>query len=295
MASEQFGVPVEQIQFTELESKHSLLGGLFGKKEVRVKASFEPAVVEVPEETEVPISEKSAEPSDTAERDLTQDEQVQAGLDYLENILKELDPDVTYTVYTDETLHIELVGERAGSLIGRRGETLDALQYLLSMIVNRGDREYLRLTVDTCGYREKRKKALQDLATRMSKSVLRTGRNFTLEPMNPYERRIIHSTISEIEGVSSHSIGEEPNRRVVISSDHPVERSDRSSGGRQRSGHGGRDRDRRGGSRQGGAKRTVGEGGMRRIDLSTSFEKDYKRPKPEDALNTGVYGKIDVD
>ena len=113
-----------------------------------------------------------------------------------------------------------------------------------------------------------------ELAKKISKSVLRTGRSTTLEPMNPYERRIIHSAVSEIEGVTSHSTGEEPYRKVIISSTNP-----RKSGERR----GKNDRDRR---------RRNPEG-PRKLDLATSFEKDYKRPKPEDELNAGLYGKIE--
>ena len=175
------------------------------------------------------------------------------------------------------------------------------------MVANRGDKDYVRLTIDTCGYRDKRRKALQELASRISKSVLRTGRSVALEPMNPYERRIIHSTVTAIEGVSSHSSGEEPNRKVIITNDSAPEykRDDRNARGfreggkrfdrndrndRGRGGKGRRDRNDRGERRD---RRPSGEG-PRKLDLSTSFEKDYKRPKPEDSLNAGVYGKIDI-
>ena len=171
-----------------------------------------------------------------------------------------------------------------------------------SMVANRGDKDYVRLTIDTCGYREKRRKALQDLAQRISKSVLRTGRSVALEPMNPYERRIIHSAVTEIEGVSSHSSGEEPNRKVIITNDSaPDYKKDDKNARGFRSGNGRFDRnDRKGGRPQRNHdrrdrrdRRPSGEG-PRKLDLSTSFEKDYKRPKPEDSLNAGVYGKIDI-
>lgn len=112
--------------------------------------------------------------------------------------------------------YINIVGEGLGMVIGRRGETLDAIQYLAGLVANRGEGEYLRLTVDCGDYRLKRKGTLEDLAKKLASQVLRTNISKTLEPMNPFERRIIHATVSEIEGVSSSSIGEEPNRRVVI-------------------------------------------------------------------------------
>ena len=193
---------------------------------------------------------------------------------------------------------------RLQRLTARQGDTLDALQYLTSMVANRGDKDYVRLTIDTCGYREKRRKALQELASRICKSVLRTGRSVALEPMNPYERRIIHSTVTAIEGVSSHSSGEEPNRKVIITNDSAPEfkRDDRNARGfreggkrfdrndRGRNGKGRHDRNDRGERRE----RRPNTDGPRKLDLSTSFEKDYKRPKPEDSLNAGVYGKIDI-
>ena len=123
----------------------------------------------------------------------------------------------------------------------------------------------------------------------MAKSVLRTGRSQPLEPMNPYERRVIHSAISNIEGVSSRSVGEEPYRKIIISSNNP-----RRSGGRRddRRG-GGRRNDRRNGGERRNRDREVNME-RRSVDLSTSFEKDYKRPKPEDSIEGCLYGKIEL-
>ena len=327
-AADAFGAPASEVSVKVLEEpKRSLLGGLFGKKdEYRIEASYTPAAADEPEteaaaepvmtaepvEAPAPaVPEPAAETMDAnAENDEKSEispevllEKMQAGAAYLEQILDKLAPGVKCEGRLENGISFELTGENAGSLIGRRGDTLDALQSLTSMIANRGDREYVRLTIDTCGYREKRRKALQELAQRISKSVLRTGRSIALEPMNPYERRIIHSAVTEIEGVSSHSTGEEPNRKVIITNDSAPAykrddknaRSFRSGGGKfdrgdrgdRKGGRGGRrnDRDRR-------ERRPSGEG-PRKLDLSTSFEKDYKRPKPEDALNAGVYGKID--
>ena len=324
MAADAFGVPASAIDFKVIEEpKRSLLSGLFGKKEeFRVEASYTAPAAEAapaaepvfatepvtePEITEAadPAAEDAVE-SDTEEKTEIspeiQLEKMQLGAAYLEQVLAQLAPEVKAAGRLENGISFTLEGNGAGSLIGRRGDTLDALQYLTSMVANRGDKDYVRLTIDTCGYREKRRKALQDLAQRISKSVLRTGRSVALEPMNPYERRIIHSAVTEIEGVSSHSSGEEPNRKVIITNDsapdykkddknargfrsgsNRFDRNDRGRGGKPRN-HDRRDRRDR---------RPSGEG-PRKLDLSTSFEKDYKRPKPEDSLNAGVYGKIDI-
>lgn len=122
----------------------------------------------------------------------------------------------------EEGAVITFDGEGMAVLIGHHGETLDALQYLVALTCNRIDGEYYRITLDCGNYREKREATLQALAARIGEKVKRTGRSQLLEPMNPYERRIIHSVVSNIDGVYSKSKGEEPNRRVVILSENPV-------------------------------------------------------------------------
>ena len=126
--------------------------------------------------------------------------------------------DVTIDMGTDAEGNVYgfMQGDTLGILIGRRGETLDALQYLTSLKVNRGREGYTRVTLDTENYRAKREDTLIRLANRMANRALRTGRKVSLEPMNPYERRIIHYALQQTEGVTTHSEGEEPNRHVVI-------------------------------------------------------------------------------
>jgi spoIIIJ-associated protein len=121
-------------------------------------------------------------------------------------------------ITTDEEgfLRADLQGDTSGLLIGRRGETLDALQYLTSLKVNRGREGYTRVTLDTENYRAKREDTLIRLANRMANRATRTGRRVSLEPMNPYERRIIHYALQGNEQVDTHSEGDEPNRHVVI-------------------------------------------------------------------------------
>lgn len=215
---------------------------------------------------------------------------VKLAKDYITSILRAMDVDAEFTVYQNETgAVINIESNNNGTIIGRRGETLDAIQYLCSIIANKGDKDYYRITIDCLGYRSKRKETLEQLAAKVAKSVLRTGRSQPLEPMNPYERRVIHSAISNIEGVSSRSVGEEPYRKIIISSNNP-----RRSGGRRddRRG-GGRRNDRRNGGERRNRDREVNME-RRSVDLSTSFEKDYKRPKPEDSIEGGLYGKIEL-
>lgn len=169
---------------------------------------------------------------------------------------------------------IDLTGDGLEEIIGKKGELLDSLQYLASLVSNKIDREYFRITLDCNNFRERRKEQLENLARKIANNVKKNGRSSALEPMNPYERRIIHATVTEIEGVVSKSTGEEPYRKVIISSTEK-----RANGGY------------RGGNRRGGRHdRKPRE----HFDITTSFEKDYKKPKPEDTLDAGLYGKIDI-
>ncbi len=117
---------------------------------------------------------------------------------------------------SEEQLRMQMAGENMSLLIGRRGETLDALQYLTSLTVNRGREDYLRVSIDTENYRAKREEALRKLAVRMAGRAKKSGRRVALEPMNPYERRILHSALQNDPDVTTHSEGEEPYRRVII-------------------------------------------------------------------------------
>ena len=113
-------------------------------------------------------------------------------------------------------LDVELSGPDMGVVIGKRGETLDALQHLTSLVVNRGDMDFVKVSMDTENYREKRIKALESLANKLANKVVKTGRNTSLEPMNAYERRIIHATLQDHEQVTTYSVGQGMRRKVVI-------------------------------------------------------------------------------
>lgn len=116
----------------------------------------------------------------------------------------------------EEAILLRIKGKDSGIIIGRRGETLDALQYLTSLVVNKDREEYKRVTIDIENYRQKREETLVRLANRLAERVSRYRKNVTLEPMNPYERRIIHSSLQNNKYVETYSVGEEPNRKVVI-------------------------------------------------------------------------------
>lgn len=218
----------------------------------------------------------------------------------------------------DGGLEIQLLGANANDAVGRRGETLDALQYLTSMSCNKNDRDYYRITLDTSGYREKRRVELEGLAVKVANSVLKNGRTSALEPMNPYERRIIHSAVSTVAGVASRSVGEEPYRKVIISSltknvdeakparrDFPNSNANtpRANGAAKPGGTPPGRSEKPAGKRdfKPAPPRKVYEGDgstAKRLDLSTSFEKEYKKPvpkpHPEDEILSELYGKVEI-
>lgn len=115
------------------------------------------------------------------------------------------------------TIALNITGENMGVVIGRRGDTLDALQYITSIVVNRNEKEHVRVSVDTENYRKKREESLETLAKKVAARVLKYKKNVTLEPMNANERRVIHSTLQGMRGITTYSMGNEPNRRVVVS------------------------------------------------------------------------------
>ncbi|MBD5394580.1 MAG: protein jag [Lachnospiraceae bacterium] len=139
--------------------------------------------------------------------------------DFLKDIFEAMDMTVVVDVkYNEESrnIDIELSGDEMGVLIGKRGQTLDSLQYLVSLVVNKDTEDYIRVKVDTEDYRKRRKETLENLAKNIAYKVKRTKRSVSLEPMNPYERRIIHSALQNDRYVTTHSEGEEPFRRVVV-------------------------------------------------------------------------------
>ena len=139
--------------------------------------------------------------------------------DFLNEVFEAMNMVVVIDAKYDEEsrkLNIDLSGDEMGVLIGKRGQTLDSLQYLVSLVVNKESEEYIRVKVDTEDYRKRRKETLENLAKNIAYKVKRTKRSVSLEPMNPYERRIIHSALQNDKYVTTHSEGEEPFRRVVV-------------------------------------------------------------------------------
>ncbi len=185
LALAELGVSIEEVEIEVIEEGSKGFLGLGGKDAV-VKVSYNPD------------SEKRA-------------------TDFLNKIFEITKEDVTVDSEIDgEVLKINLSGPDMGIVIGKRGETLDALQHLTSLVVNRGDKSFLKVSLDAENYREKRNVALEELAGKLANKVMRTGRNQTLEPMNAYERRIIHSALQNHETVTTYSIGQGVNRKVVI-------------------------------------------------------------------------------
>ena len=220
-----------------------------------------PVAEEVPAavaEPAAPAAEQPAEAAEEAEEVeepivIEENAKVKAAVDYLREVITLMGVEnVTFSaVQKGEATIIRLDGEKLGALIGRRGETMESLSYLASLVANRLEGDYIKLGLDVAGYRDKRESDLTALAQRIGAKVRKTGRSFAMEPMNPYERRIIHSAISKMEGVRSESKGEGRDRRVVIYSTAPDAQTENTYG--ERRPRGGRGNGRRpGGPRSGG-------------------------------------------
>lgn len=140
---------------------------------------------------------------------------------FLSDVFDKMNVDVNIdAVEDDDSIVLKITGKDSGIIIGRRGETLDALQYLTSLSINKDKDGYKRVTIDIENYRQKREETLVKLADRLAERVVKYRKNVTLEPMNPYERRIIHSSLQNNRYVETYSVGEEPNRKVVITLKH---------------------------------------------------------------------------
>lgn len=183
---------------------------------------------------------------------------------------------------SDEYVYTINCGDADGALIGRRGETLDAIQYLLRLSINKGldEDKHRKVSVNVGNYREKRNDNLKAIAAKSARQVLKYGRNVALEPMNPYERRIIHTAIQGIEGVTSHSVGSDANRKVIISLEEGVEPTNPSRGGYNN----------RGGRRDGGRGGRGGRGGYQKKE---PYKPAVTREPRKDSAGS-LYGKIEI-
>lgn len=214
------GVDPADAEFEVLETEEKKRFGLFGGRPAKVRAFIR------------------STPADAA-------------AEYLRNVLSGMGlGDVNIEIREEEAgAELVLTGENIGFIIGHRGETLDSLQYLASLVANHVDESYYRITLDVGNYREKRKETLENLGRKMAARAVKTGRNASLEPMNPYERRIIHAAVQEVEGAKSWSEGEDLARHVVIGPEggERYVRRDNRRGGNNRGRNGGYNRDNRGG------------------------------------------------
>lgn len=248
LAVQQLGAPADaDVKLDVIAMPKKKIMGLFGGSLAKVKASYDdgkasntpaPAKKETkaqkstkPTKTENPAPKKAekAEYESKQEKKANESTQVKRTEPVSESVIKEA-TDYLSTILDgfmvegaqisakqeDDTLFFEIKCDDYGIIIGRRGETLDALQYLVSLIVNKSTDGYKRVTINVGDYREKREDTLRHVANKNANHVLRTGRRVVLEPMNPYERRIIHTTVQEIEGVTSRSVGSNGDRKVVI-------------------------------------------------------------------------------
>ena len=306
LAAKEFGVSVDDIDFDILEQpRKTLFGGLKG--EARVNAIYEPVeekteriyeadeedLAEEARETALKMAEEEADAESEDEQkddeqplpedfDVEKSIKVRTAIEYLTSVLNALGMNgFTITPYKRGGMVVlDISGDKLGIVIGKRGETLDSLQYLTILASNRSEESFCRISLDCNGYREKRREALISLAKKTSAKVIKQGRKIALEPMNPYERRIIHSCVAEIEGVSSRSTGSEPYRKVVIYADKPKF-----------------DNRRRGDGRGKGTNGTGTRNYRRSSGFSTSFEREYKRSSysPDENANAGEFSKETVD
>ena len=231
------------------------------------------AAADADEETEVPIV-------------IEENAKVKAAVEYLQEVIAKMGVEnVTFSaVQKGEATIIRLDGEHLGALIGRRGETMESLSYLASLVANRLEGDYIKLGLDVAGYRDKRESDLTALAQRIGAKVRKTGRSFAMEPMNPYERRIIHSAISKMEGVRSESNGEGRDRRVVIYSTAPDAQTENTYGERRprggRPGNGRRPGGNRNGGYRGGSRSEHGDRNGNRGGYRGSRNGGNRGPRP---------------
>ncbi|MGB7603983.1 MAG: RNA-binding cell elongation regulator Jag/EloR [Lutisporaceae bacterium] len=216
LALKELNANKSQVEIEILEQPSKGLLGFIGSKQAKVKVTLMEQPKEAAKSKEVMQSRpiRFSEPGlpatqedyDTAQR-------------FLREVLNAMDIKAEIRIKLNEDrIYINLAGPKMGIIIGRRGQTLDSLQYLVSLVVNKdkGKEGYIKIILDTEDYRRKREETLHRLAKRLADNVIKSGRKVELEPMNPYERRIIHSTLQEYDQVTTYSEGEEPYRKVII-------------------------------------------------------------------------------
>lgn len=298
-ACRQLGVETIDANCDVLELPQKKTLGLFGGRPAKVRAYIEipdevkpaPKAAPLPEAKPVEKKEPAPDkrpapvpeaPKPKAPADPSRDP-VQEAADYVKDILSHMGlPGANVEIQPNESgAALVLSGEDIGFVIGHRGETLDALQYLASLVANHTDGAYFRLTLDVGNYREKRKETLEALGRKMAYRAVKTGRNASLEPMNPYERRIIHTAVQEVEGAKSWSEGADQGRHVVIGPEGGERFQPRGNNRRGRGGYNGG----RGGYDRGNGSRT-----------QKSQQRSAPRAEGPKADDPGapIYGKIEA-
>jgi len=220
-ACEKLSVTSDRLDYEVISSGSAGFLGINSKPAI-IKARIKEEVTEevVVEKKEEVVTNNASEVS--TNKDSVKDtnvDYVAKAKEFLDEVFKAMNMEVSIKaeyIEADSILNIELSGDDMGVLIGKRGQTLDSLQYLISLVVNKVSTNYIHVKVDTENYRERRKATLENLAKNISYKVRKSRQSVALEPMNPYERRIIHSALQNDRFVTTHSEGEEPFRRVVI-------------------------------------------------------------------------------
>ncbi len=292
-ASVEFGTPSEKIEFEVLDKGSSGLIGLFSKQakiKARVKdeqtvsdeiieksvsvatdAKVDEVKSSVNEVVDTPKTEKAEEVkevADTPKITVSPDEAMAKAKKFLNDVFASMQISVNIDINFDEAenmINIDLSGDEMGILIGKRGGTLDSLQYLTGLVINKNSDAYIKVKVDTENYRERRKATLEGLAKNLASKVKRTHRPVFLEPMNPYERRIIHYTLQSDEYVETHSEGEEPYRKVVITPKPGMKYDGGRRNYRKYNGRGGRS-----------------YGGRKNYHKNDNYKKDYNKSENTD-------------
>ena len=285
------------VKFEIIQDAQKKVLGLFGGKDAKVRAYYEapdaevketkktaPAAPKAPKVAKAPEKAVSA-PAKKAEKTTISSDDDAAIRNYLTTIIKGMGiEDITLTSHDEEeeTVYELNTAESHGALIGRHGETLDSIQYLVRLFANKNTQGKKKISLNVGDYREKRAESLKEFAARSASQVLKYGRNVKLDPMNPYERRIIHTAIQAIEGVTSHSVGYDDERRVVITLEEGVQPT---HGDRRRNNYNHHNRGGKGGYNRGGNR------GGRKESYKPNVPAD-RAPKSD--LAGSRYGKIEV-
>ncbi len=285
------------VKFEILQDAQKKVFGLFGGKDAKVRAYYEAKeevkAAKVAEPAKAPKAQEKKPVAPAKEEKKTEKPAMSADDDaaikkYLETIIKGMgieDITITSSEEDEETVYELVTSENHGALIGRHGETLDSIQYLVRLFANKNTHGHKKVSLNVGDYREKRAESLKEFAARSASQVLKYGRNAKLDPMNPYERRIIHTAIQSIEGVTSYSVGYDSERRVIITLEEGVQptHGDRRKGGYNRGGRGGYNKGGNRGGNRGGYKPSVPADRAPKSDAAGSRYGKIEVKKTEDA------------